>query len=43
MTNIALIGFGRIGRKYFKILNENEDFDLIKILKKRRYKKKNRL
>ena len=40
MTNIALIGFGRIGRKYFKILNENEDFDLIKILKKRRYKKK---
>ena len=41
MINIALIGFGRIGRRYFKILNENKYFNLIKILRKKKYKKKN--
>lgn len=40
MINIALIGFGKIGRRYFKVLNENKSFNLIKILRKKRYKKK---
>ena len=41
MINIGLIGFGRIGRRYFKILNESKSFNLIKILRKKKYKKKN--
>ena len=41
MINIGLIGFGRIGRRYFKILNENKSFNLIKNLRKKKYKKKN--
>ena len=41
MLNIALIGLGRIGRKYFKILKKNEHFNLIKVLRKKDYTRKN--
>ena len=41
MLNIALIGLGRIGRKYFKILKKNEHFNLIKVLRKKNYTRKN--
>ena len=41
MINIGLIGFGRIGRRYFKIFNESKSFNLIKILRKKKYKNKN--
>ena len=37
MLNIALIGFGRIGRKYFKVLQKNKHFNLIKVLRKKNY------
>ena len=42
MLNIALIGLGRIGRKYFKVLKKNEHFNLIKVLRKKNYTKKNK-
>ena len=35
MLNIALIGLGRIGSKYFKVLKKNEHFNLIKVLRKK--------
>ena len=41
MLNIALIGLGRIGRKYFQILKKNENFNLTKVLRKKKHKKKN--
>ena len=40
MLNIGLIGLGRIGRKYFKILKKNEHFNLTKVLRKKNYTKK---
>ena len=41
MLNISLIGLGRIGRKYFRILKKNDNFNLIKILRKKNYIQKN--
>ena len=41
MLNIALIGLGRMGRKYFKVLKKNEHFNLIKVLRKKNYTRKN--
>ena len=43
MLNIALIGFGKIGRRYFKVLKKNEHFNLIKVLRKKNYVRKNTL
>ena len=40
MINIALIGLGRIGRKYFNVLKKNKNFNLIKVLKKKNYLRK---
>ena len=41
MLNIALIGLGRMGRKYFRVLKKNEHFNLIKVLRKKNYTRKN--
>ena len=41
MLNIALIGLGRIGRKYFKELEKNKNYNLIKVLRKKNYIRKN--
>ena len=41
MLNIALIGLGRIGRKYFKELEKNKNYNLIKVLRKKKYIRKN--
>ena len=41
MLNIALIGLGRMGGKYFKVLKKNEHFNLIKVLRKKNYTRKN--
>jgi predicted dehydrogenase len=37
MINIALIGFGSIGLKYFKLLKKNKNFNIIKVLRKKNY------
>ena len=37
MLNISLIGLGRMGSKYFRILKKNDNFNLIKILGKKNY------
>ena len=39
MINIGLIGFGRIGKKYYKTILDNKNYNLIKILKKKKFKK----
>ena len=41
MLNIALIGIGSIGRKYFKELKKSKNFNLIKVLRKKNYIRKN--
>ena len=40
MINIALIGFGSIGLKYFKLLKKNKNFNIIKLLRKKKYTNK---
>ena len=39
MINVGLIGYGRMGRKYFNFLHKNRDFKLVKILRKKKVKK----
>ena len=39
MINVGLIGYGRYGKKYYKNLSINKNFNLIKILRKSKTKK----
>ena len=38
--NIALVGFGRFGKKYYKNILKNKKFYLKKIYRKKKYKSK---